>query len=237
MLFGRYRVLQTDARPRFSASGEFLGMIGVNVDITERQEAERGRELLVAELNHRVKNTLAVVQAIAHQTFRSSASPIEARKSFEGRLTTLSAAHNLLTQTNWERVPLKELADLTLGGSGTNANRISISGPNILLPPKEAVSIAMALHELCTNAVKYGALSNDEGRITVTWAQPKSDHLELRWVESGGPPVVSPTHRGFGSLLLERTLAQDLEGEVKIEFRPEGLVCSIVAPLTHSGRG
>jgi two-component sensor histidine kinase len=212
-------------------------MIGVNVDITERDEAERGRELLVAELNHRVKNTLAIVQAIAHQTFRSAISPAEARKSFEGRLTTLSAAHNLLTQTNWERVSLKELANLTLGGNGTNANRISLTGPNILLPPKDAVSIAMALHELCTNAVKYGALSNDEGRITVTWSQPNrnGDHLELRWEESGGPPVVPPTHRGFGSLLLERTLAQDLEGEVKIEFRPEGLVCSIVAPLTQSG--
>lgn len=234
--FGRYRVLQTDARPRFSASGEFLGMIGVNVDITERDEAERGRELLVAELNHRVKNTLAIVQAIAHQTFRVAVSPIEARKAFEGRLTTLSAAHNLLTKTNWEKVSLKELANLTLGLNGTNANRISVSGPDILLPPKEAVSIAMALHELCTNAVKYGALANDEGRITVTWSppDPNAHRLEVRWVESGGPPVAPPTHRGFGSLLLERTLAQDLEGEVKIEFRPEGLICSIVAPLTPS---
>jgi PAS domain S-box-containing protein len=234
---GRYRVLQTNARPRFSPSGEFLGMIGVNVDITEREEAERGRELLVAELNHRVKNTLAIVQAIAHQTFRIATSPSEARKAFEGRLTTLSAAHNLLTKTNWEKVSLKELANLTLGGNGTNANRISLSGPDILLPPKEAVSIAMALHELCTNAVKYGALSNDEGRIAVTWSQPdtRAHQLEIRWVESGGPPVAPRTHRGFGSLLLERTLGQDLEGEVKIEFRPEGLVCSIVAPLMHSG--
>lgn len=206
---GHYRVLQTSARPRFSASSEFLGMIGVNVDITEREEAERGRELLVAELNHRVKNTLAIVQAIAHQTFKGAVSPAEARKAFEGRLTTLSAAHNLLTKTNWETVSLNELANLTLGGNSTNANRISLSGPNILLPPKEAVSIAMALHELCTNAVKYGALSNDEGRITVSWSQPNTngDHLELQWVETGGPLVVPPTHRGFGTLLLERTLA------------------------------
>jgi PAS domain S-box-containing protein len=234
---GRYRVLQTNARPRFSQSGVFLGMIGVNVDITEREEAERGRDLLVAELNHRVKNTLAIVQAIAHQTFRVAVSPIEARKAFEGRLTTLSAAHNLLTKTNWEKVSLKELANLTLGDGGTNSNRISLSGPDILLPPKEALSIAMALHELCTNAVKYGALANDEGRITVTWCRPDANahQLEIRWVESGGPPVVPRTHRGFGSLLLERTLAQDLEGEVKMDFRPEGLACLIVAPMTHGG--
>ena len=234
---GRYRVLQTNARPRFSASGEFLGMIGVNVDITERDEAERARDLLVAELNHRVKNTLSVVQAVAHQTFRRAASASEARKAFEGRLTTLALAHNLLTQSNWESVSLEELATMTLDANGTNSNCVSISGPAILLSPKQAVSIAMALHELCTNAVKYGALSNADGRVTVDWYRKDGarQSLEIRWIESGGPPVIAPERRGFGSLLLERTLAQDLEGQVKIAFEADGVVCSILAPLKNLG--
>jgi two-component sensor histidine kinase len=208
-------------------------MIGVNVDITERDEAERTRELLVAELNHRVKNTLSVVQAVAHQTFRNSSTSAEARKAFEGRLTTLSLAHNLLTKTNWASVALRELATFTLDGTGADASRISLNGADILLPPKQALSIAMALHELCTNAIKYGALSNDTGRVSVCWSQTTAARpsLELRWNESGGPPVSPPSRRGFGSLLLERTLAQDLEGEVKVAFPNDGVSCLIRAPL------
>ena len=116
-----------------------------------------------------------------------------------------------------------------------NARRVLLSGPIIFLPPKEAVSIAMALHELCTNAMKYGALSNESGRIDLKWertdgAQPQ---LQLHWRETGGPPVMPPDRRGFGSMLLERTLAQDLDGEVKMTFAPTGLMCSIGAPFRH----
>jgi PAS domain S-box-containing protein len=234
----QYRVLETQARPRFSSTGEFLGMIGVNVDITERDEAERARELLVAELNHRVKNTLSVVQGIAHQTFRSSSNPIEARKAFEGRLVALAHAHNLLTQANWENASLQDLAELTLDAKGSNAERVLLSGPKLLLPPREAVSIAMALHELCTNAMKYGALSNESGRINLKWARidGATPQLQLDWHETGGPPVITPSRRGFGSVLLERTLAQDLNGEVRMTFAPTGLVCSIGAPITSGER-
>ena len=118
-----------------------------------------------------------------------------------------------------------------------NRERVSLSGPRILLPPKEAVAIVMALHELCTNAVKYGALSNDTGRIALGWsrADGAAPRLKLVWREEGGPSVTPPKRRGFGSLLLERTLAQDLDGNVTTEFRPEGLVCSIEAPLPHGG--
>jgi PAS domain S-box-containing protein len=355
----RWRIMQTDARPRFSAKGEFLGMIGVNVDITEREEAERQlreseerfrlaveaapsgmvmsdadgrivmvnahaetlfgydrdelvgeriellvperfkpghpsyretyagdpqarpmgagrdlfarrkdgtevpveiglspietsdgimtlaavvdisgrkraeaqRELLLAELNHRVKNTLAVVQGIAHQTFKDT--DPDARRGFEGRLVALAVAHNLLTDANWENASLEQLAADTLHTSGPSGERVSLSGPRILLPPREALAIAMALHELCTNAVKYGALSNDTGRITLDWSlsDDAEARLELVWREHGGPPVSPPTRRGFGSLLLDRTLAHDLNGKVAMEFKPQGLVCSISAPL------
>jgi len=234
----KYRVLETHARPHFSGTGEFLGMIGVNVDVTEREEAERTRELLVAELNHRVKNTLSVVQGIAHQTFRSSSNPVEARQAFEGRLVALAHAHNLLTRANWENASLQDLAELTLDAKGANEKRVVLSGPTILLPPREAVSIAMALHELCTNAMKYGALSNESGRIDLKWARidGASPQLQIHWHEMGGPPVIPPTRRGFGSLLLERTLALDLAGEVKMTFASTGLVCSIGAPLMSAER-
>lgn len=236
---GRYRVLDTRAQPRFSALGEFVGMIGANVDMTDRHEAERARELLVDELNHRVKNTLSIVQAIAHQTFRRDADPIKGRQAFEGRLIALGHAHDLLTQTSWESASLAELAELTLDTTGANADLISISGPRVLLAPKQAVSIAMALHELCTNARKYGALSRDGGRVRICWhrTNAKPARLDITWQESGGPTVLPPVRRGFGSTLLERTLAHDLDGEVVIGFEADGLVCRIALPLNEAASG
>jgi PAS domain S-box-containing protein len=230
---GRYRVLETRAHPRFSPTGEFIGMIGANVDVTEREEAERARELLVDELNHRVKNTLSIVQGLAHQTFRNNADPVEARRAFEGRLGALGHAHNLLTNANWEDASLEQLVEVTLDTKGANADVVLVSGPPIFLSPKQAVSIAMALHELCTNARKYGALSLAKGRISLDWwiTDVVRPRLSILWQERGGPPVSPPTWRGFGSILLERTLAHDLDGEVTINFKPEGLLCSIVIPL------
>ena len=231
---GEYRVLQTDARPNFSARGMFRGMIGVNVDITEREEADAQRELLLAELNHRVKNTLAVVQAIAHQTFKGNADAAN-RAAFEARLSALAGAHNLLTQANWESASLKQIAaDAFIGMRG--GERVVISGPEVRLRPKEALAVAMALHELCVNAVKYGALSTDAGRVLVEWkrqdgAQPR---LRITWRETDGPPVMPPTRRGFGTHLIGRTLAADLDGTVDLDFRPEGLVCTIDAPLKRA---
>jgi PAS domain S-box-containing protein len=201
------------------------------VDISERKAADAQRELLLAELNHRVKNTLAVIQGIAHQTFRGSVAPDKALAAFEGRLIALGAAHNLLTQANWEKADLAELAgDTLLRGGG---DRVTLAGPEISLKPKEALAVALALHELYTNAVKYGALSNDDGRVELVWSveTAAARRLTLVWREIDGPPVVPPTHRGFGSRLLERTLAHDLDGCVRVDFAPDGLVCVIEAAL------
>lgn len=229
-----YHVLQTHAQPRLSSSGELLGMIGVNIDISERERADAQRELLLAELNHRVKNTLAVVQAMAHQTFRSAGVAREPRQAFEDRLMALAAAHNLLTASNWENAALADIARDTLNAGGVFKGRAEYAGPRVLLPPREALALAMALHELTTNAVKYGALSNDKGRVALVWSRGEGQGegnqpvLTIVWSESGGPALEAPPQRrGFGSVLLERSLKEDLGGKVELDYRRDGLVCTI----------
>ena len=229
---GDYRVLATDARPRFGPKGEFLGMIGANVDISERKESETRLELLLAELNHRVKNMLAVVQGIARQTFRDTRSLPDAKRSFEGRLMVLAVAHDLLTRGNWESAPLEQLARNALQQRG-DRQRISLSGPHVPLDPKKTLAFTMALHELYTNAIKYGALSKESGRISVDWrlSGPRERRLEIVWREEGAPIERGPVRTGFGTRLIEQVLTQDLGGEVMMDFRPDGLVCTIRLPL------
>lgn len=231
---GEYRILETVAHPRFGSDGSFMGLTGVNTDITERRQAEAQRELLLAELNHRVKNTLAVVQGLAHQTFQ--AADAAARRAFEGRLQALANAHDLLTRSHWESTSLRQLASGTLQlGQGSGA-RIRADGPDIRLDPRAALSLALALHELFTNTLKYGALSNDGGRVQLGWNWSSEERkLRILWREEGGPPVREPTHRGFGSMLLERTLARDLDGRVEMRFAPQGVTCLIEMPINEPG--
>lgn len=201
-------------------------------DVTERKQAEAQRELLIAELNHRVKNMLAVVQSIAHQTFRGEELSAEARKTFDGRLVALASAHELLTKKRWDSASLGKLVEDIFHTLGAREHRISASGPEVLLQPKQTVAVAMALHELCTNAIKYGALSNESGRVKLDWSYDEAEHrLELIWQEQGGPEVAAPSRRGFGTRLIERGLASDFGASVELDFRPEGLVCRIEARI------
>lgn len=234
---GEYRILRTRARPRFAPNGEFLGLTGVNVDISERKRSEAQRELLLAELNHRVKNTLAVVQSIAHQTFRNGAATPAARAAFEGRLLALSTAHSLLTRSNWENARLDRIAEDVFHAQGIEPGRVRISGPPVQLPAKPSLALSLALHELCTNALKYGALSVDDGTVALTWriAEGSPQCLAIAWREAGGPAVMPPGHQGFGSRLINQVIASDLDGTVAIDFAPDGLVCTIDAPLSHLG--
>ena len=211
--------------PLLSEGGEVIGLVGSSVDITERRRGEEHRQLLVNELNHRVKNTLAVVQALARQTFRNAPDVDVAVAAFDERLFALSRAHNLLTDANWSAADLR---DIIAGQIGQIGERVLVDGPPVALPPQLAVSLALALHELHTNATKYGALSNDAGRVQVSWriAQP-SGRLHLCWKESGGPPVAPPTRQGFGSRLIERALAREVGGEVQVRYLPDGVVCEI----------
>jgi PAS domain S-box-containing protein len=217
----------------FSPEGKATRLLGATVNITERKRAETHLRLLVNELNHRVKNSLATIQAIAGQSFNGSQSLTQAREAFSNRIVALAEAHDLLTRENWESAELHELAShLTLLHGGPA--RFSLIGPAVRLSPRTALSLSMALHELATNAVKYGALSTAEGRVTIAWTvdiQDGAERLDLTWTETGGPPVTAPERRGFGSRLIERGLAAELSGEAEIRFEPTGVVCQIRALL------
>jgi two-component sensor histidine kinase/PAS domain-containing protein len=198
----------------------------------ERSHAERRQQLLLGELNHRVKNTLAIVQSLTHQSFHSAVSTADAMRRFEGRLEALAAAHNLLTSTSWESAPIADVVHAALAAF-CPPDRCTVEGPRLAVPPQTAVTLALALHELATNAAKYGALSTPEGRIAVRWTVA-SDQLELTWTERGGPPVTPPEQRGFGTRMIERTLASEFGGKVDIDFAPAGVTCTMVAPLPRS---
>jgi PAS domain S-box-containing protein len=233
---GEYRLMQTSARPRLSSSGEFLGMIGVNLDLTETRRAQEHQQLLIHELNHRVKNTLSIVQALAMQSFNERFDPAVARKTFDARLTALSAAHSLLTTQNWESAGLLETIKASVAATvGANVARVALRGPDIVIAPQTAVSLAMTIHELCTNAIKYGALSNDNGKVDVRWNAAPGEgelvELSIDWTEAGGPPVETPSRRGFGTRLIERGLSAELRSTVQLDFQPAGLKCTILAKL------
>jgi PAS domain S-box-containing protein len=214
--------------------GRPIGLHAIARDVTERRLAEERQRLLVNELNHRVKNTLALVQGLALQSFREGRDPAQARAAFQERLTALAAAHDLLTRESWEGATLAQLAEEAIGHHNAQEERIAFGGPDIVLSPKAAVSLVMALHELGTNAAKYGALSTPEGKVRIGWEVADGDRLRLEWRERGGPPVEPPRHKGFGFRMIERALAADLAGEAGIGFDPEGLVCRIEAPLAEA---
>jgi two-component sensor histidine kinase len=191
---------------------------------------------LLDELNHRTQNTLATVQAIAVQTLRGAADK-EAVGAFEGRILALSKAHGLLGRRLWEAVRLRDVIEQILQPFGLNdrrANRFSVEGDDVRLQPKAALTLAMVFHELATNAIKHGALSNAAGKIDIAWQlepTPQGDQMRLRWQESGGPPVTVPGRKGFGSRVIEGGLAQELDGEVRLDYEPSGVVCRIMMPV------
>ena len=206
-----------------------IGASKIARDITERKEAERLQRVLMGELKHRVKNVLATIQAIARQTFGNDNKA--AREAFDARLLSMSRAHDLLTRDSWDGAELS--AVVTEAIAPYHREHFEVSGPEVRLPPRVALALSLALHELGTNAGKYGALSVPTGRVTVSWriSPAPSPHLELRWQEQGGPTVVPPTRRGFGSRLIERVLAMELNGKVEIAYPPAGVVCDVSAPF------
>ena len=232
---GRLLDVSLTVSPLTDAQGRIVGASRIARDITERKRQEHHRELLMNELNHRVKNTLATVQSLAMQTLRHAATLAEGRDSFEARLMTLSKAHDVLTREHWEGADLNKVAaDAVAAYCGdVQESRFRVAGPIVRLQPKAVLALSMALHELATNAMKYGALSNTTGNVEINWRLIPGDpqRFQLRWAESGGPPVETPDRRGFGSRLVEQCLAQDLAGEARLTFARGGLVCTIDTPL------
>jgi len=227
------RWLSVKGKVFFGDDGKPHRFVGAVVNVTERKRAELHLRLLVNELNHRVKNSLATIQAIAAQSFNGARALDEAQEAFSSRIVALAEAHDLLTQENWEGAELHDVAGRVASLHG-GSDRFALSGPSIRLSPKTALSLSMALHELATNALKYGALSKPEGRIRIAWdlaPETGAARLDLTWVERDGPPVSVPTRRGFGSRLIERGLAAELSGSAAIDFHPDGVVCRIRALL------
>ncbi|PZO46726.1 MAG: hypothetical protein DCF16_18660 [Alphaproteobacteria bacterium] len=216
--------------PVKDAEGRIIGASKIARDISERIRAEGQRTLLINELNHRVKNTLATVQSLVMQTLRNTERSEEARELLDSRLAALSRAHDLLTAENWEGASLGEVVDRALSPFRTDAQRIRAEGPSVRLSPKQALALSIALHELATNASKYGALSGDAGHIEVRWSLADG-MIHCGWCEKGGPPVEQPHHSGFGTRLIQRNLATELGGSALIEYRPEGVVATITAPV------
>jgi len=219
--------------PVTNADGQVTGVSAVLHDVTDRVRAEHSRELLLRELNHRVKNTLATVQSIAGQTLRGSAGdPRRFGQDFVARLQALARAHDLLTAHAWEESDFADVVPAALAPWMGEARRVVAEGPGgLMLRPAQAQAVMLALHELATNAAKHGALSRPEGSVRANWTVTEDGSVQFEWVESGGPPVFAPTpeRRGFGTRLLERALAQDLgpDAAVTLRFEPRGLRAQI----------
>ncbi len=235
-----FRIVRADGKTRWlqeqgqfardpATSDDFL--TGLALDITDRKRAEERQELLIHELNHRVRNILTMVQSIATQSLNGANSGESA--AFISRLHALAACQNLLTQNHWDGAHLRDILNTTFAPHKKDAARIDISGDDRIVTSRDAISISLAVHELATNAVKYGALANDIGKISVSWhfePSAPSSRLHFDWREADGPPVVIPTQQGFGSRLLKSLAGQSGAGFVT-EFPVSGFQCKLTLPL------
>ena len=225
--------------PMRDDDGGLAGFLKILRDRTDARRASDHKELLINELNHRVKNTLATVQAFTTQTLRTATSLPEAREAITARLIALAKAHDVLTAECWEGADLAQIVADALRVHAGDGQRCTWKGNPVRVTPRVALALSMMLHELATNALKYGALSNETGTVAVAWGLACTDgttsgtklRLGLRWKETGGPPVLPPTRRGFGSRMIERGLAAELDGEVWMGFEPAGVVCTVDMPF------
>ncbi|MGI4795534.1 MAG: sensor histidine kinase, partial [Janthinobacterium lividum] len=203
-------------------------------DIGARRAAERKAALLLGELDHRVKNILALVSSVVSQTLRTTTTPEAFEIEVSGRIQAIAKAHSLLTNSGQGEVSLRAILETELAPYGNSEGKVNIEGLDVVLTPSAGLAIAMALHELASNAVKYGALSNNSGKLRIRWnvsGPADAETLLLAWTEAEGPVVSEPMRRGFGTTLIERALAHELDAEVRREFAPTGLRCTIILPF------
>jgi PAS domain S-box-containing protein len=208
-------------------SGQPIILMGIVQDITHERREEEQRHHLMAELDHRVKNVLAAVQALAQQTAKRTTSLDAFLTTFSGRLKSMASANELLTAARWRGAAIDHLASAELGAIAPGQTRWE--GPELFLTPRAANALSLALHELATNAVKFGALSVETGHVDVRWKTRRGGGFELTWTESGGPTVISPVRRGFGATLLEQVTPRELNGDIKVDYRPAGVTVRLEA--------
>ena len=220
--------------PILDGDGHATGVFIEGLDVTDHIQNEDRLGLINEELQHRVKNTLAVVSAIASQTFRGSNSD-GALSAFQGRLSAFAKAHDALAVEHGTKASIKQVIDGALAPHRTVEGRFSISGPSLILGSKQAVALAMTIHELGTNAIKYGALSSLGGRVEISWQGEvhNSSTFQFLWEEKNGPVVSKPSRKGFGSRLINRIIEGDFGGEVELNFEPSGLFCRVTAPMRN----
>lgn len=237
---GELRWIEVRAQTRFAADGKPISMAGVSQDISDRKAAESHRDLLTKEMAHRVKNTLATVLSIVGQSLRQGSADPELAAVISKRLQALAGAHDVLTDRGWEEARLFDIvASATAPFDGGATTRIHFGGDEVIVSSRAATAIALAMHELSTNAVKYGALSNDTGVVTVNW-HVANGQLELIWREAGGPSVKKPTRSGFGSRMIERAVAASVQGTAEIQYQPTGVLFTIrtdIENLEEASRG
>jgi two-component sensor histidine kinase len=229
---GVWRTLQVEGVPRFDARGAFTGHVGTATDITDVLAAQNRQALLINELNHRVKNTLATVQSIIRATLKDSPVAKDTLDLLNDRLMALAAAHDVLSRENWEGAELTEMARQAVRPFDPDARRVSIAGPRVRFYPSAALALSLAINELATNALRHGALSAPEGRVTLSWTR-RDGGLDIEWRESGGPPVVAPARKGLGSRLLGAGLSGALGSPAQMLYAPEGLICRVHTSPEH----
>lgn len=230
---GEERWLRSNGSIIPASTGQDTRFVGISFDITDRKRAEVHQQLLIDELNHRVKNTLGIVQSIARQSIKAGSSIPEITEAFEGRLAALSAVHNLLTTGLWQATSMSDLIAASLKPLAREA-QFHADGPKVMLGTKTAITMALALHELATNALKYGALSVPCGQVQIRWSVSGSAELKFSWIEQRGPTVLLPDKTGFGIRMIERGLAAEFRGDVEILFDPNGLIFRLTAQLPES---
>lgn len=243
-----YRIIKSDGTIRWlsgggqviarSADGKAARLMNVVTDVTDRKLAEEHNNILMRELTHRAKNLLAVIISIATQTGRNTNSFEEFKPRLTQRLQSLAASHDLLVLKSWQGASLSDLVrDQLAPFVETGSSRLNVSGPEVMVAPKSAEALGMALHELATNAVKYGALSGTAGQVSIVWGWNTPleipSILKLQWIERGGPAVSQPKHKGFGYIVCQRVVTDLIGGTVQIYFRPEGLSWRLSIPATN----
>jgi PAS domain S-box-containing protein len=238
---GDLRWINSRGRVFFDIQKRPVYFIGIFQDITEQKHAEEQQRFFLDELNHRVKNTLTTVQSIASQTLRTTETSAQFKEAFEGRLLALSKTHNLLTRKSWREAELRDVAEQELAPYRKQGDeRVVLNGPNVRLPARYAINLGLVLHELVTNAAKYGALSTNAGHLDMNWTvvenEDRPDQLRIHWTESGGPPVAPPKRQGFGSRLIRRSIEGELGGYMVLNFAEGGVSYDISVPLAHASK-